>query len=408
MIKLLMCLVVSLPAFAQSQPSLASSQHFVWEASSLKGDTWRSSAWSPASSGGSFNGGRLYTTFNDGAAFGSSNNDLVLFEITAYDSTNLANTTLSLVNNMSSFGAAGSGLCMGDISSSHTCKSMDIWSDGGILYWDVFSQDTGPPFATYKSAIIGSNDKGVTWENYAHYLANGSICDSINHGNANGDAPAGASTDVQWWPTGGVGQKTDKMGKLSLIQVAQDGATPPTLPGGLSNTFHYFYSILEDAGNLYHVYLHRYTGDPMLPASWTHYNAGSWVSNPQLSSEISFTGVGIFSISAFYSPDTKVFYTIGDTGTPGAYSIWSSPDLVTQTKLPAINGYSVVQPTGFTQFSTWMLPTYQTIKAGGRFSISMSQNGVDTGSALVWSYVLGLAKLQFDPPNVRAGAPVGQ
>ncbi len=405
--RLIILLVCQTASWAQLQPSLLNSTHSLFNTVTQKGDTWRCSGWSPSTAGGNWNGGHLYCTFNDGAFVASGNRNLAIWELTAYDPNNIANSTFALVNAMTSYGAAGTGGLCGAL----TYKSQDVWSDGGKLYWNQYCQTNGSPFDTFQSWISVSPDKGLHWCNFAHYVTGGNgganTCDAGNWG-ATGDVPTGATaTDMQWQSLGTF-TKGSTMGRLAPVQVVQDGVAMPTLPGGLSNAFHYVLSVGETSDDISHMYLHRYSGDPMLPANWTHYNAGTWDTNPQNATILSPPAVPQ-AVSAIYSADMN-------NGSGGflltaynnvAYPLWQSTDLVSWTALPATLAYSVDVAY---EFPTFMLPTYATIVAGKSFSISQSLNGHDIGGGCTttWCYVLGFSKIVFNPPNATAGARIGQ
>ena len=410
-------LIASL-AFGQTQRSWISSYHIpeVRSGVGVESDTLRFSSWSPATDGGPFNGGNVYGSLNDGV-FGSGLSNLNFLKLGALDINNisgLGGSTVILVNTMSDYGAAGSQTSTCDTTSGGDgVKSMDNWVDGGKNFWNLFCQGSGPNFMAYKSWLLISPDKGVHWCNYAHYTV-GNVCNAGASWSLTGDIPGTLSTDVQWFPTGGVDSSAGKMGRLSLVQVCQDGATCPTLPGGLSNTNHYFVSLTQDGSHVNHMYLHRYSGDPMLPASWTHYNAGTWDANPDNSTAITLPWTP-FAVSVIYSPEVGKFFLMADIGNAGVLDMASSTDLLTWTALPAVASSSVQQPLGFSQFSTLVLATKAVTPHG--FRIAFMSNGCDdsfagcgTGTMVPanWNYTVGVAAIDFAASNARSGAVVGQ
>jgi hypothetical protein len=418
-LRLMAAFLIASLGFGQTQRSLISSYHIpeVRSGVGVESDTLRFSSWSPASDGGPFNGGNVYGSLNDGV-FGSGLSNLNFLKLGALDINNisgLGGSTVVLVNAMTDYGSAGTITSTCDSTSGGDgVKNMDNWVDGGIIYWNLFCQGAGPNYPAYKSWLLCSNDKGVHWENYAHVTANGNVCDSVNHGSTTGDIPGTLSTDVQWYPTGGVDNHLGKMGRLSLVQVCQDGATCPTLPGSLSNTFHYFVSLTQDGSNINHLYLHRYSGVPVLPASWTHYNAGSWDANPDNATAITLPWTP-FAVSVIYSPEAGKFFLMADIGNAGVLDMASSTDLLTWTALPAVASSSVQQPLGFSQFSTFVLASKVVTPRG--FRIALMSNGCDdsfvgcgTGTMVPanWNYTVGVAAIDFAASNARSGAVVGQ
>jgi hypothetical protein len=399
-------------AFAQAPPqaSLVSSQHFTWNVSTSNGDTPLCSAWGPTGAGGPFNGGYIWCPINDGAMAGSGSRNVLLLKLTGYDPANIANTTITLANAMTDYGSASSHLSI--CSQTQSAKTGAVWSDGGKLYIQMQCQGTGPWFEHYGVWILVSPNGGTDLCNYAHYVAATNSC-TIANWSATGDVPASVtSADIQWPPPGGSFDGTSKVGQMAIVQVAQDGATPPVLPSPLSNTFHYYFTIGQSSGTIHilSLYLHRYTGDPMLPANHTHYNAGTWDANFSNSTAITtpgMSGVG-FVVSCMWAKDlyggTGGFLLQRDNQPSSAYSQWMSRDLVNWTPLPAIiqNGVEIG-----TQFSTFLLATYQTVIAGTSFTVSMSQNnananGGGSGACLPtnasWCYVMGFAKLLIQSP----------
>jgi hypothetical protein len=420
----LILLLLPVIAFGQVIPPqrvLVTSEHFVWHptgAGGSNGDTPIFSSWSAAGTGGIFNGGRVFGTVNDGQIVGSASGNMLILELTAFNQNSIAASALTLVNNMADYGTAGVTNSTCTAAASSSTKSDAVWFDGGVMYINMFCQNGSPTWATYKSWINCSNDFGATWENYAHVVAHGGVCNSTVWGSATGDIPGTASTDVQWWPASGANDHTGKMGKLALVQLAQDGATTPALPGGLSNTCHYFISNTEYASNVNHeLYLHKYCSpdNPMLPASWVHYAAGSWVTNPDISTTITPTGWNTqtaFSQTAMYDPKSKLFYLEADGAFAHNYTMAYSTDLAHWTELDPIVAGTVEQGT---QFGTFMLPTYAAVPGTHFFTISVAQNNNDgpppstcQPTSTSWCYVPGFAQVAFNPPNVSSGARVGQ
>jgi hypothetical protein len=203
----------------------------------------------------------------------------------------------------------------------HQWKSWSPFYIGNKLYLNVISQDDGPTYYLFQSGLIMSPNNGGLWCNKAHYTKGGQAgpnsCDATN-GKANGDPPQD-DAGMQW-PAGSDGSTAQKMGKLVLVQVCQANTINcPAIPG-IDNSYVYFIG-----GSNTGTYLHRVpkTADPMLAASWTHYNNGSWDADPQNSTNIpNAPATGIAWIS-----DMKLFVGWSwDAG--GTMPVWTSPDLV--------------------------------------------------------------------------------
>jgi hypothetical protein len=332
--------------------------------------------------------------FGDGDFGGSNTGNHILFtELLNLDPDHPENTKIVLVNTMESYGVAGEGNCFG-VSPNFSCSGFMPFSLGDNIYLPVHSQDHGFPWRTLLSSIIVSPDHGLHWCNYQTYTSAHNTCTSANW-KADGDMPT-SDAGIQWVPRGGDWDATGKMGKLTYIQIYQDGETPPVIPG-VDTSYQYVLSNTGDNTNtVHHIYAHRFKGDPMLPGNWTHWNGKSWVKNPDNSVAIEppeWTNHISFSQSVMYAVDDQRFYMSTDNdGSRGAlpmaysYNPWGP-----WTELPAMETPILVYPT---QFSTFMLSTYKTIVPGKRFQITMSGNRPQN-SPEPWGYVVGFVVVDF-------------
>lgn len=273
-------------------------------------DTMQFSAW--GGSGGNFLGSRMFGSCND-----CNNHAIQLLELTGLNIFGIGGTTaMNVANTMSSYGPV-SGTCWDTPVSPPTfgCKSYDPWYWNGILYWNIVDFYQDPPYLAIKSAVIISPDNGSHWCNYLTYTTGGNVCNSGNW-QANGDMPIDSS-GIQW--TGLTGSGDNPMGRLALVQVAQDNSISVPVIAGMDNAnFIYFTS----TGGVGLSYLHRFSkscGDPMLPSCWSHWDNSIWNSNYLLSANIGIPGAGMS-----WSTLSHKFYTFGGDATTLIYGISSS------------------------------------------------------------------------------------
>ena len=183
----------------------------------IAGDTYHFTAWSGSGSGGNFNGGRIYGSYNDGSGCPGGGN-IAFLELTVLDWSTKSNTHVNCVNSMSSFGTAVNQPA--GWSDGNAWKSYNPTSYNGVIYWPVNRQEQSNPWNAYMSTMMMSPDRGVHWCNPATWAAHtGSAgCDSSNW-QANGDAPPNSSTGMMW---GSVGVKTNPMARPVRVQFCQD------------------------------------------------------------------------------------------------------------------------------------------------------------------------------------------
>ena len=381
--------------------AIVNSQNLPFIPGKQNGDTDQFSVWTSSGSGGKFNGGRIFGIMGDADFGGSNNGNHILFtELVNLDPDNPANTKIVLVNTMESYGVAAAGNCFG-VSPNFSCSGYMPFSIGDNIYLPVHSQDHGFPWRTLLSSIIMSPDRGQHWCNYQTYTSAQNTCTAANW-KADGDM-ATSDAGIQWVPKGGDWDPTGKMGKLTFVQINQDGATPPAI-AGVDTSFYYVLSNTGDNTNtVHHLYAHRFKGDPMLPANWSHWNGRSWGKDPDSCVAIEppeWTNHISFSQSVIYSVDHQLFYMSTDNdGSMGALPMaWSTTPWGPWTVLPQMETPALLYPT---QFSTFMLATYKTIVPGKQFQIAMSGNRTPDAPA-PWTYVVGFVTVDFNLPKEAA------
>jgi hypothetical protein len=378
--------------------TVVSSQNLPFQPGKQNGDTNQYSAWTASNTGGNFNGGHVYGMSGD-ADFGGSNtgNHILFTELVSYDPANPANTKIVLVNSMESYGVAGAGNCF-NVSPNFSCSGYMPFSLGDNIYLPVHSQTGGPSWKTLLSSIIVSPDHGLHWCNYLTYTSGHNSCTSANW-KADGDMPLN-DAGIQWVPAGGDWDATGKMGKLTFVQIGQDGAAPPAI-AGVDTSFHYVLSNTGDNTNLvHHIYAHRFIGDPMLPGNWTHWNGRSWVKNPDDCVAIeppAWSSHINFSQSVMYAVDDHRFYMSTNNDGAGGPMVMASSKTPwgPWTELPPMDTPTMLWPT---QFSTFMLSTYKTIVPGKRFQVAISGNR-DASDPAPWKYVVGFVTVDFNLPR---------
>lgn len=252
----------------------------------IGGDTYVFTAWGPTGNT-SYQGtaipGTVYGTFNDGESVGCSGpnagGNINIVKLKSLDLANPANTIISGVNCMGSYGyGGGSGYwppgpnwqCSAAYNNGCSWKSGGIVSVNGVLYWQILRQEGGPYYYGHDSTMIMSADGGATWLNPAHV---GGTPDPL------GDAPMSPGDSSyaagMLWPEpvheaayyNGADQPIDR---LSFIQYCQDESI--NCPNVDDNAT-YVYA-LSLSGNFAYYYLTRIrkTDLPRLRASdWDYY-----------------------------------------------------------------------------------------------------------------------------------------
>src|SRR4051794_27672921 len=102
------------------------------------GDTPHFTAWTGPTTGGNWNGGHIYGTYNDGHGWCTGGGNLGMIEITRLDWTTKSNTSVNCVNGMSSFGGASQINVPSGWTDGNTWKSYNPVAYNGILYWFVY------------------------------------------------------------------------------------------------------------------------------------------------------------------------------------------------------------------------------------------------------------------------------
>lgn len=298
---------------------------------SLVDDTFRASAWSDSTSGGIFNGGRLFVPINDGNCTPGQGRNFCLFEVTAFNSVTGINT-LVLTNYMSGYGVAASAAFD---SASNSWKTGDPWFYLNVFYVPICTQDNNSPYNVHQCGLIMSPDFGVHWCNYLSYttgLPNGvgssgtpNTCTSANW-SATGDVVT-SQAGLQWPGVGGSpATYLNPNGRWGLVAVCQDNSQNcPTVPGIDTSTYIYIVSANNNGADNW---IHRYTksataaGSPMLPANWEHWDGSTWVSNyATLSTSVG--DVGVRGNGPIWIPSQQAFISFGGTATSLQY-VWST------------------------------------------------------------------------------------
>jgi hypothetical protein len=379
------------------------------------GDTNHYSAWTPSDSGGNFNGGRVFGLCGDcqppiAVNPTNANRHVMVRELKTYDPFSAANTTIPIINSMDDYGTAGDRGCYSVVNVNRAMSpGLNIWSWNGNLMLFIQCQYTGQPYSTYSNTLITSPDFGQHWCNYAHYTGNGNVCNSGAPWSATGDLPrSNTSQDIQW-PADLYSETQSYMGKSTLVQISQDGAARPTIPR-VDTSYEYFISNQGTGGGggtVHKLFAHRFklADDPMLPASWQHWNGSSYQSELSAVADImprAWCCNGSFSQTAMYSPDFKKFFLIVDDGHPDsvypmAYALKpEGPWIVMPKPRTPSSSYGY-------QFTTFMLSTYKSL-GNDEFTVSVSTNGSseDTQNP-PWGYTVGFQGLSFAWSNSVGG-----
>lgn len=282
----------------------------------MTGDTWHFTAWDNAG-GGDFNSGHVYGTFNDGTMPAGANSANVAFlELTAYDPANVNNTNISLVNALTSLGAAQT--TVGYCASGWTWKSDDPFVLNNNIYLLVHCMQNMAPFVRSSSTLIMSPDHGAHWCNVSHYLTGGTggvkTCDSGNW-SATGDVPTVVGDML--WPGASKTDTTNPMAQGAFVQVCQNQSVncPSALTGSVCDpaTFVCFNGNSGDYNNMYSA---RVAGDPMVLANWQYWNGTIYQSSIGSAASVAtmLHGHGT-TPSIVYLPDFSLYLMQTDAGT---------------------------------------------------------------------------------------------
>ena len=185
------------------------------------GDTYQFTAWTGPGTGGKWNGGHVFGSYNDGHGCPEGGGNIAFLEITAIDFGKKANTAMNCVNNMRSYGNAAHQP-EGWKEDGIAWKSFNPFSYNGNIYWFVNRQEISSPWHASMSTVITSPDRGVHWCNPATFAAGGKggpqTCDSGNY-KADGDAPPSPDRGMMW---GTPGDSTGPMARPMIVQFCQD------------------------------------------------------------------------------------------------------------------------------------------------------------------------------------------
>lgn len=417
----ILCIVASLLLWAQvAAPVITIGPAQCLTQASAGADTNQFSAWTAAGGGGNFNTGHVYgNAVNDGRFPNSqagTTGHMQFLEVTAIAPFNVSNTSLTVINPMADYdhtvftyyGQSSRG-----IYGSHP------WSNGGKIYFPLHIQDQGDPFGTYTTFILITPDSGVHWCNYAHYVANSNVCNSGAPWSTTGDIPASNGSGDMQWPTALTNGNAPNsyMGKLTIMQTIQDGASSPTIPG-VDTTYDYFLSNREPgsgagANNNHQLHAHRVlrSADPMIPTNWTHWNGSTWVANSSLATVVdvspsAWSAGGCFANSGMYDTVLKLYFV-------AASCFNLSPLLQFATGTSPQGPFTVVSYTAPTASNAYQFPSFilatKTAYMGNRgFSVQLSTNGLSGDAQTPVFNTIGFEQINVVAPSVSAGVRISQ
>jgi hypothetical protein len=233
------------------------------------GDTYHFTAWTDPSSGGNFNGGRIYGSYNDGHGCAGGGN-IAFLELTVLDWSNKANTHMNCVNSMSSYGSSQFQPA-GWTEVGTAWKSFYPISWNGDIYWFINRQQISNPWRAHMSTVITSPDRGLHWCNPATFASHSGSpgCDATNY-QANGDAPPNPSTGMMW---GSEGVFTNPMARPVHVQFCQD-ETCSGMPFNADN-FLYFVSTTGIGDKEYAACVAKSKAAIMDVAQWWYWKGGN-------------------------------------------------------------------------------------------------------------------------------------
>lgn len=368
----------------------------------ITGDTRYFSAWAAASTvAGPFNGGAVFGTFNDGTSPLGQSLAIGVTKITAFDISNVQNTNLVGSGTTSAYGTSGQvGLgyacaSCGPGSVGQDWSSGSPWFKGGKLYLPVHIQ-YNPGGQTQSATLLVSPDPASFPSNHwcnPHTYATGGTggafsCDSGNW-SATGDLPGSGDTAAMLWPGSSPTDSTNTMGRVAPMQIKQEGATAPSIPG-LDTTCDYF---LSHDGNITAAYMSRVCSnlDPMKLASWEYLasTTPTWTST-------------ITSRVALVDSSTTNPYGVLRASLPYS-AIWTGREFLWMSKLvdtPTVNTLSMSTsklpwgpftntdsglipkpPSPSVGFPTLMLSTLTTVTAS-RSKVILATNGLEANYTL--------------------------
>lgn len=363
-------------------PAVTATQPF---ADNVGGDTIYT-AWVPASiRSGSYGGGSILGSYNDGTGMGCTNQQICLFSMDTYDPTGVTPPTFTNINQMTSYGTIGT-LCYDSTVGVH--KSRAVFSVGSLLFMPIVCLNNST-WVPRQTGLIVSPDGGAHWCNYKTYLAHtGSPgCDSSNW-QATGDAPVDIN-GYQWPLTTG-----NKMGEFSPIDMLCEGGDANCAVAQGVNPLYVYFHANTDAGGLYiHRVLKSLGMAIMDPANWESYVDGNWVANsPQSAttanaalpltmccSRISYLrNFGVFGIFRHESTSPMHFYY-----SPTPWGPWRAGNTMTV-------GNSGLQ---FPSLVGGLCPTYDTTT--GKVTCTLYTN--DTDSHGLYIHQINLGNITLPP-----------
>lgn len=319
MLRLTLYLLFVVTAFAQNfvmpRVNIAQDQDYLTKAGTtgINGDTFYYTAWAKAGTGGNWNTGKLYGQWNDGGWVSNTpNSALALIELVSYDSTNVNNTSIGLINAMASYGVKASGGCGGNAawSTKSFAPFAKTISGTDYIYWPINCQLNTGPYTGGGSTMIVSPDYGAHWCRQLDVSSSSANCNSgIWFDGTTGPGPI-AVGDIIWGSS--VTDSANKFFQWAVLQVCQDFATNcPSVPGGCDPVADNAVCVYGRTGNYSSVYMLRIVGDPMNLSNYSYWNGTSWGA----------TAAGATAVASFTSASTLAT----DLGSPGCAG--SSPGL---------------------------------------------------------------------------------
>jgi hypothetical protein len=342
------------------------------------GDTWTMGGWTKAADcAGSFAGGCLLTTYNDG------NSSIGIYKITNIDYVNPANTSISSITQLAGYGNQNInlGACQGG--SGWSWHGDAVFMRHSIMYVSIACSNTGSG-QRGAAGMICSKDMGSTWTNYTHWTSNGGACRTS--GDVNGDLPANVGGSMQW-PGSGPTDTTVQMNFIRPIQMCQDMTVSCPTPSWADPLYDYFFGW---NGAITATYVTRIlkTDDAMDPSKWSCVSVypTTPIGSPTWTTNTTSGCVGIPYTSSIGAVSTYPYSMIWDgtriIGLGKLGNGWFGGEAITYFTAPSPwfgwSGYGTVIPTsaGF-PVAGWPGLSLGTLSqvSPDRYSITMAANG---------------------------------
>jgi hypothetical protein len=236
------------------------------------GDTQFPTWTSAATRAGSWGGGSIVGSYNDGSGFGCGSSSICLYEYLTYNPASQSGATFGLVNTMTSYGSSSVSSCYDTV---NQMKSRKPFAFNGAIFLPIFCMGAGPSFNGFQSGFIVSPNGGANWCNYKSFNAHTTSpdCDSSNW-HATGDNPVDASGFQ--WPLATIANKMTRMQIVDFL--CQDNSIGCPVPTGVDPAYLYFMTILGDGSAQYVLRIPKSGGwkGVMSLTGAAVYNAGVW------------------------------------------------------------------------------------------------------------------------------------